>query len=202
MHSSCASGTSGRQKEGRKGSPNRMFFWSLEVWSSNIIHILLLISLLLNSIFKCIYSFFGNSFSLSYRHTSSFDPCYCSLCYCSTVSCGPLLLLLLLLTDRVDPAGPTLAFDEIGFNHSSNMLFTGPVVSGKWSREEEHFTLELIQNFLAGRCSDCERGELNPLHFTSITVFFQALACWFIWPPSWTLLHTGSSINSYQSPHF
>lgn len=86
MHSSCASGTCGRQKEGRKGSPNRMFFWSLEVWSSNIIHILLLISLLLNSIFKCIYSFFGNSFSLSYRHTSSFDPCYCSLCYCSTVS--------------------------------------------------------------------------------------------------------------------
>lgn len=38
------------------------------------------------------------------------------------------------------------------------MLFTGPVVSGKWSREEEHYTLELVQSFLVGRCPDCERG--------------------------------------------
>ena len=39
------------------------------------------------------------------------------------------------------------------------VLFSGPLAAGKWTREEEQFTLQLIINFMEGRCPDCEKGE-------------------------------------------
>ena len=45
---------------------------------------------------------------------------------------------------------------------ASTPLFRGPIATGKWTQKEEKMALQLVKNFLRGKCPDCEQG--NPIH--------------------------------------
>lgn len=73
---------------------------------------------------------------------------------------------------RLTPNAKSCVADSIVHVHSTTLamdagrapavLFSGPLAAGKWTREEEQYTLQLIVNFMEGRCPDCEKGKPSP----------------------------------------